>query len=87
MPATPLASRSVRRHWVRGAAGLAALVAGVVAAAIGAPAALVPSVFVTVALWRGCPTCWLIGLVQTRERAQCVRCLAGDRPADTRTAC
>ena len=26
---------------------------------------------VTAAAWRGCPTCWAIGLVQTRARASC----------------
>jgi hypothetical protein len=30
---------------------------------------LVPAV----ALLRGCPTCWALGLVQTRERTRCAR--------------
>ena len=74
MRTSPLASSSVRRHWARGAAGLVALVAGVVAALVAAPAAVVPGVLVAVLAWRGCPTCWVVGLLQTRERAHCVRC-------------
>ena len=63
---SPLASRSVTRHYVRGAFGLLALIGAVVGTAVGAPAALA-LLLVTVASWRGCPTCWAIGLIQTRE--------------------
>jgi len=70
MRSSPLASRSVKQHYVRGALGLLALVAAVVGAAAVTPAALILLVL-TVALWRGCPTCWAIGLMQTRERQAC----------------
>jgi hypothetical protein len=63
---SPLASRSVTRHYVRGALGLLALIAAVAGAAAGTPAALA-LLIVTAASWRGCPTCWAIGLIQTRE--------------------
>ena len=57
-------------HYARGALGLLALVAAVTGAAVGAPAALA-LLIVTGVAWRGCPTCWAIGLVQTREREAC----------------
>ena len=58
-------------HYVRGVVGLVAVVAAVVGAAAGVPAALVLLVVAAVA-WRGCPTCWAVGLMHTRER--CARC-------------
>ena len=70
MPSTPLASRSIKQHYARGALGLLALVAAVAGAAAGTPAALA-LLILTVAAWRGCPTCWAVGLIQTRERAAC----------------
>ena len=70
MRSSPFASTSVRLHYVRGAVGLLALVVTVALAATGTPAAL-GLLIVTVAAWRGCPTCWAVGLVQTRERRAC----------------
>ena len=65
------ASRSVTVHVVRGVLGLLALVAGIaLASQSGWWLLLVP---VPVALWRGCPTCWLMGLVATRGRAASCR--------------
>jgi hypothetical protein len=65
-----LASTSITRHYARGALGLLALVAAVVGAALASPAALV-LLIVTAVAWRGCPTCWAVGLMQTRERHAC----------------
>ena len=62
----PFASRSVKHHYVRGAVGLVALLLAFAGAAAWSPAALVLLV-VTVAAWRGCPTCWAVGLMQTRQ--------------------
>lgn len=70
MQRSPFASRSVHAHYLRGAIGLLALVAAVAGAAAGVPTALALLV-VTVAAWRGCPTCWAIGLRHTRNRAAC----------------
>ena len=70
MPSSPLASSSIARHYARGAVGLLALVAAVAGTAAGAPVALT-FLILTVAAWRGCPTCWAIGLMQTRERNAC----------------
>ena len=61
-----LASSSMKLHYARGLAGLLALVAAVAGAAAGTPLALALLVL-TVAAWRGCPTCWALGLVQTQE--------------------
>ena len=74
---SPLASRSVREHLFRGAAGLAATVLAIVLLAVVGPIslALLP---VTAVVWRGCPTCWTIGLLGTladsRARRGCTRC-------------
>ena len=64
----PFASRSVARHYVRGAVGLLALILAFVGAALVSPVALL-LLIVTVVAWRGCPTCWAVGLMQTRECA------------------
>jgi hypothetical protein len=61
---SPLASGSVREHLLRGAAGLIAVVAAIVLAARVGPVslALLP---VAALAWRGCPTCWTVGLLGT----------------------
>ena len=64
----PFASASVPIHILRGVVGLLALAGAVV---LGGPALLL--LIVTVAAWRGCPTCWLVGLLQTRERQRTSR--------------
>ncbi len=66
MRSSPLASSSVRRHYVRGALGLIALIVAVAGAALVTPIALL-GLLVTVVAWRGCPTCWALGLMQTRQ--------------------
>jgi hypothetical protein len=74
---SPLASNSVREHVLRGAAGLAAAVlVGVLVAVVGPVSlALLP---LTAVAWRGCPTCWTVGLLGTladnRARRACSRC-------------
>lgn len=57
-------------HYARGALGLLALIAAVMGAAAGAAAALA-LLIVTGVAWRGCPTCWAVGLTQTRAREAC----------------
>ena len=63
----PLASATVPRHLLRGVMGLMALVGAVLGTGVIGPAALV-LLIVTVVAWRGCPTCWAVGLIQTRDR-------------------
>ena len=69
----PFASASVPRHLLRGLVGLLALAAAIAGTAVAGPAALLLLV-VTVVAWRGCPTCWTVGLLQTIE------CERGCRP-------
>lgn len=66
------ASRSVTEHVVRGVVGLVLVVAAL-AYAGSTPWALLLAVPGMVA-WRGCPTCWALGLAATvsRGRAGCV---------------
>ena len=70
MGSMPLASATVRRHLARGLVGLLALIGAIAGAAFAGPAALA-LLAVTVVAWRGCPTCWAVGLLQTCERARC----------------
>lgn len=60
------ASRSVAVHVVRGVLGLVVLVAGIaLAGRSGWWPLLLP---LTVVLWRGCPTCWVMGLIATNGK-------------------
>jgi hypothetical protein len=74
---SPLASGSVREHLLRGAAGLAAAVLAIVLVAAVGPVSLV-LIPLTALAWRGCPTCWTVGLLGTladdRARRGCSRC-------------
>ena len=67
----PFASLTVTRHLLRGVVGLIALVLALAFAA-ATPLALL-GLLVTVAAWRGCPTCWAVGLAQTVERRDACR--------------
>jgi hypothetical protein len=73
----PLASGSVREHLFRGAVGLTAAILAIVLAAVVGPISLV-LLLVTVFAWRGCPTCWTVGLLGTladqHARHDCSRC-------------
>ena len=61
------ASKSLARHLLRGVIGFAALVAGLTLGTGGTPAALALLVVTPIA-WRGCPTCWTVGLLATLAR-------------------
>ncbi|WP_020393286.1 hypothetical protein [Kribbella catacumbae] len=74
---TDFASTSLPRHLIRGAVGFGALIGSV---------ALIPVVgFLSLLLapigllaFRGCPTCWTIGLIQTISRDRLERtCVDG----------
>ncbi|GAB3995348.1 hypothetical protein [Nocardioides marmoraquaticus] len=62
------ASRSVAEHVVRGVVG-AVLVVAALAYAGTTPWALLLAVPGVVA-WRGCPTCWTLGLMATISRGR-----------------
>jgi hypothetical protein len=74
---SPLASGSVAKHVLRGAVGLLAAALAIVLVAVVGPVSLL-LLGVTVIAWRGCPTCWAVGLFGTladrRVRRGCSRC-------------
>ncbi len=74
---SPLASRSVRGHLLRGAVGLIAAIVAIALVAVVGPISLV-LLLVTLYAWRGCPTCWTVGLLNTladdHARHACSRC-------------
>ncbi|MFI7439727.1 hypothetical protein [Nonomuraea indica] len=57
-------SSSVPRHLARGVVGFGALIASVALLPVVGPAGLLLA-GVGVLAFRGCPTCWVIGLAQT----------------------
>jgi MFS family permease len=74
---SPLASDSVREHLFRGAVGLSAAILAIGLAPVVGPISLV-LLLVTVFAWRGCPTCWTVGLLGTladnHAQDDCSRC-------------
>ncbi len=77
---SPLASRSVRAHLTRGVAGLILVGLAIALVAPVGPVSLVLLAPAAVA-WRGCPTCWAVGLLGTladdRARRGCTVPRAG----------
>lgn len=65
-PDTTFASSSVRVHLVRGAIGLALAVAAIALIGPLGPVSLLLLLPAVVA-WRGCVSCWALGLAQTKE--------------------
>jgi hypothetical protein len=61
---SPFASRTVTRHLLRGAAGIALVVVAFAAASTSPVLAIAAGTFAVVA-FRGCPMCWSVGLVET----------------------
>ncbi len=78
---TMFASRSVPVHVVRGVVGLVAFVAAFALIGVVGPASLLLLVLAGLA-WRGCPTCWAVGLTRTKA----ARGACAVRPAKTRSA-
>jgi hypothetical protein len=66
------ASRSVGKHLARGVVGLVLVVLSLAYAAVQ-PWALLGLVPAAVA-WRGCPTCWALGLAATLSRGKVSGC-------------
>jgi hypothetical protein len=70
---SPFSSSSLALHLLRGVAGFAAL-AGALWLAEDLPLAALALGALALVLWRGCPTCWTIGLIETascRTRGAC----------------
>jgi len=61
---SPLASSSVHRHLLRGAVGLLAVLSAILLLGVLGPASLALLPVAAIA-WRGCPTCWAVGLIGT----------------------
>jgi hypothetical protein len=82
------ASTSVARHLMRGAIGFGLIAAALVLATSRGPVALLLAPSGVVAL-RGCPTCWIVGLVETISAGRLQRACNGNnctlRPARTST--
>jgi hypothetical protein len=61
---SPLASESLGEHLLRGLAGLAAGAVAILLVPVVGPVSLL-LLTLTAAAWRGCPTCWTVGLIAT----------------------
>jgi hypothetical protein len=87
--ASPLASWTVGEHLARGVAGLIAAAIAIAALRTAGPLSLVLLPIAVVA-WRGCPTCWTVGLIGTlsddRARRTCLsrNCSAAEAGAGHR---
>ncbi|MGP3914389.1 hypothetical protein [Nonomuraea sp. 10N515B] len=66
------ASSSLPRHLVRGAIGFGALIGSVALIPVVGPLGLLLAPLGVLA-FRGCPTCWAIGLAQTISRGRIQR--------------
>ncbi|MFF2349010.1 hypothetical protein ACFVVL_04425 [Kitasatospora sp. NPDC058115] len=72
------ASRTLAEHLVRGGVGFAALAGAFVLLPFAGPVALL-LLPVGLLAFRGCPTCWVIGLVETVSRGRLQRECADGR--------
>ncbi|MFJ8658380.1 hypothetical protein [Streptomyces sp. NPDC093795] len=72
-PAGPnFASASVPRHLARGAIGLGLIVGSIALVPVAGPITLLAAPLALIA-FRGCPTCWMVGLAQTISRGRLER--------------
>ncbi|KUJ37232.1 hypothetical protein ACZ90_69945 [Streptomyces albus subsp. albus] len=79
-PAAPernFASKSVPRHLARGAIGFGLIIGSIGLVPVAGPATLLAAPLALIA-FRGCPTCWMVGLAQTISRGRLERqCVDG----------
>ncbi|AJF69536.1 hypothetical protein SVTN_04250 [Streptomyces vietnamensis] len=76
-PAPNFASKSVPRHLARGVIGFGLIIGSIALVPVAGPAALLAAPLALVA-FRGCPTCWMVGLAQTVSRGRLERrCVDG----------
>lgn len=71
-PDTTFASKTLGEHWTRGAVGLVLFVAAFALIGLLGPATLLLLVPAGIA-WRGCMSCWALGLSQTKAVCQVTR--------------
>lgn len=75
LSATPernFASTSVPRHMARGAIGFGLVIGSIALVPVLGPATLLAAPLALIA-FRGCPTCWIVGLGQTVSRGRLER--------------
>lgn len=74
-PEMNFASKSLARHLARGAIGFGLIIGSIALVPVAGPATLLAAPLALIA-FRGCPTCWMVGLAQTislgRLERQCV---------------
>lgn len=76
-PERNFASTSVPRHLARGAIGFGLIIGSIALVPVLGPATLLAAPLALVA-FRGCPTCWMVGLAQTISRGRLERqCVDG----------
>ncbi|MFE1267032.1 hypothetical protein [Streptomyces sp. NPDC058758] len=71
-PGPDFSSSSVPRHLARGALGFGLVIGSVALVPVAGPVALLAAPLALVA-FRGCPTCWMVGLAQTISRGRLER--------------
>ncbi|MFC0602073.1 hypothetical protein [Streptomyces palmae] len=71
-PEANFASSSVPRHLARGAIGFGLIIGSIALVPVAGPAALLAAPLSLIA-FRGCPTCWMVGLAQTISRGRLER--------------
>ncbi|MFI8367708.1 hypothetical protein [Streptomyces sp. NPDC085466] len=90
-PRADYASRSVPRHLARGAVGFGLIAGSLALLPVTGPVSLLAAPLALIA-FRGCPTCWAVGLAQTISRGRlerrcadgvCTLTPTGPRPAGT----
>lgn len=69
---TDYASTSVPRHLARGVIGFGLVIGPIALLPFTGPAVLLAAPLALIA-FRGCPTCWLVGLAQTVSRGRLER--------------
>ncbi|MFJ6795412.1 hypothetical protein [Streptomyces sp. NPDC091268] len=76
-PGKDYASASVPRHLARGALGFGLIAGSIALVPLAGPVALLAAPLSLIA-FRGCPTCWMVGLAQTVSRGRLERrCVDG----------
>ncbi|MEV7790414.1 hypothetical protein AB0O68_00290 [Streptomyces sp. NPDC087512] len=71
-PGKNFASKSVPRHLARGAIGFGLIIGSIALVPVAGPATLLAAAPALIA-FRGCPTCWMVGLAQTISRGRLER--------------
>ncbi|MCZ4497863.1 MAG: hypothetical protein JWQ74_416 [Marmoricola sp.] len=66
---TMFASKSLREHWIRGVLGTVLAVAAFALIGVVGPVSLLLLLAAGIS-WRGCISCWALGLSQTKASCQ-----------------